>query len=79
MFSKEMIPILIEVIKSWEVIAVTIAIVIYFSLVSFVARTRSRSSSYYSKPKKQKPAKAAAVQEVSPSGDSNDELGLEEE
>ena len=90
MFTKELLDLLIQVVKSWQVIAVTIVIFLYFSLVSFVARTHGRSrsaSSYPSKNKKKKPAKAAQAAQaaqaapppVKPSSDDIDsELGLEE-
>ena len=79
MLSKELVPLLIQVISSWQVLAVTIAILLYFSLVFFVARTRgrSRSASYHSRPKKKKPQKAKQGP-VSAEDEINEELGLEE-
>lgn len=79
MFSKTMLPMLLEVISSWQVIAVTIAIVIYMSLVSYVARSHHRPRPSKSRPKKKKAEAAAGPEEVSAAGsDANDELGLEE-
>ncbi|GHV95427.1 hypothetical protein AGMMS50293_17470 [Spirochaetia bacterium] len=71
---------LIQVVKSWQVIAVTVAIVLYMSLVSYVARMYHRPHASRSKSKKkQKAAPAAAGPEETGIGsDSNDELGLEE-
>ena len=43
MFTKELFALLLQVISSWQVILVSLAIILYFSLVSFVARTRRRS------------------------------------
>ncbi|MDR2702384.1 MAG: hypothetical protein LBB72_08130 [Spirochaetaceae bacterium] len=79
MTSGEMISLLGKVISSWQVIVVTIVLLIYLKLVFFVANPRySRHSDFssYSKPgkkKKERPAKAAAV------SSDNDDLGLEEE
>ena len=68
---------LIQVITSWQVIAVTLVIVIYFSIVSYVARVHHRSNrrppTFRSKTPKSKAKKAEAAVP-----DENDELGLEE-
>jgi flagellar biosynthesis/type III secretory pathway M-ring protein FliF/YscJ len=81
-FSKEVIDLLLQVLKSWQVIAITLAIILYMTLVSYVARThhRPRASKSKAKAKKQKSAAAAAgPEETGGSGSSvNDELGLEE-
>ena len=68
MFSEELIDLLLGVVTSWEVIAVTVALVAYFFLVFYVARLyhRPRSLSMGLKrraPKKPKPAPAAAGDE----------------
>jgi len=68
-----------KVLMSWQVIAVTLAIIIYFFIVSYTARTyhRPRASK---KPKVKAPKKKkadAASPEGSESG-SSDELGIEE-
>jgi hypothetical protein len=77
MFSKELMYLLLQVIKSWQVIAVTIAIILYMFFVSYVARIYHRPRSV-SKTKARKKA-AAGPEEVTSSGaDTNDELGLEE-
>ena len=82
MFSKEIMRLLIQVITSWQVIAVTAALVIYIYIVSSVARNRYRPRiARKVKVKKTKAAPVAAGPEevVSSSGsDVNDELGLEE-
>jgi hypothetical protein len=80
MFSKEVVGLLLQVVTSWQVIAVTIAIVLYMSLVSYVssAYRRPRAVSK-NKPKKQKPEALAGPEEVTTTGaNSNEELGLEE-
>jgi flagellar biosynthesis/type III secretory pathway M-ring protein FliF/YscJ len=81
MFSTELRRLLIQVISSWQVIAVTVIVVIYILIVNRVARLRSRSrparqpSPKKTKSKASKPPPEAAL-EASPG---SDELGLEEE
>ena len=79
--SKELVPLLIKVISSWQVIIVTVAIVLYFSLVFFVARTsgRSRYAHSLSSQPKTKKKKAAAKAAAAPQESVNDELGIEEQ
>ncbi|MDR2435168.1 MAG: hypothetical protein LBD47_11485 [Treponema sp.] len=79
MFSKEMLALLLQVITSWQVIAVTVVVLVYMSLVSYVARIHHRPRSISkNKPKKEKAA-VAGPEEVTGSGsDTNEELGLEE-
>ena len=61
MFSEELTNLLFQVIKSWQVIAVTIALIFSMSLVSYAARAHHKPASVSkTKPKKQKKAKAAA-------------------
>ena len=75
---------LIQVITSWQVIAVTVALVIYIYIVSHVARGshyRWNNVVQKVKVKKKKAAPpAAGPEEVvsSPDANVNDELGLEE-
>jgi|TergutMp193P3_1026864.scaffolds.fasta_scaffold341303_2 hypothetical protein len=79
MFQNEVANLIAEVVQSWQVIAMTIAIVLYMLLVNYVART-------YHRPRfisKSKPRKSAA--KAKPSGpvvtedtDPNAALGLEE-
>jgi hypothetical protein len=84
MFSKEMMVLLIRVIGSWQVIAVTIVFILYVFLVSYVARLyrRPRPMSMFSsklKAKKAKPApKTPESGGAEPPEDAGDELGLEE-
>lgn len=79
MTSNEMFTLLGKVISSWQVIVVTVVLLIYLKLVFFVANPRySRHSDFslYSKPgkkKKEKPVKAAEI------SSDNEDLGLEEE
>jgi flagellar biosynthesis/type III secretory pathway M-ring protein FliF/YscJ len=83
MISKELLPFLIQIITSWQVIAVTVVVFLYFFLVSYVAKMyhRSRASlfpSAKSKSKKEKAAPVAAEGDDAGASD-DDELGLEEE
>ena len=66
MFSKELTELLYQVIKSWQVIAVTLALIFYMYLVSYAARRYRRPRSVSkSKPQKVKPAPKAAITEES--------------
>ena len=82
MVSDELMELLIQVVKSWQVIAITVALVLYMFLVNYVARTYHRPS-YVSKSRPQK-SKKKAVSAAKPAKKSekestNDELGLSEE
>lgn len=81
MFTEELFDLLIQVLKSWQVIAVTIAIILYMSLVSYVARAyrRPRAVSKTRPRRKRAEIAAASPEEVTSSGSNvNEELGLEE-
>ena len=73
MFNQEVRSLVFEVIRSWQVIAATVAIVIYIILVKYVARTHSRRWPRSASVRK---AKKEMAEVVAPSGD--DGLGLEE-
>jgi len=61
MFSKELTELLFQVIKSWQVIAVTVVLVLYISLVNYAARAHHKPASVSkTKPKKKEKTKAAA-------------------
>ena len=83
MFPDNIIEIILKVIKSWQVIAITLAILLYISIVNYVTKSyhKPRAVKKVKQPKS-KPAKPAAEPESAdnalPGGDSNDELGLEE-
>jgi len=74
-----------QVIFSWQVIAITVALVLYLNLVFFVSRRHHRPLkihriSFKKKKAKEKPEDSIEVTKKSKSGSSvNDELGLEEE
>jgi hypothetical protein len=80
MFSKELWDFLIKVLTSWQIILVTVVLILYFTLVSYVARLYHSSSSDFSfdsKPKKAKKEKVPV--EAVPEGNDDDDLGIEEE
>jgi len=82
-FSKEFFELLTEILKSWQVIAVTIVLVIYLYIVSYVARKHRRPMAIKkiklpSRKKDKSIPAAAGPEETESSLDSNDELGLEE-
>ena len=74
MFSAEFRSIIFQVISSWQVIAVTIAVIMYISLVSFVAQVYHRPRFRPSLPMIKKKKKKASSEPVS----SADELGIED-
>jgi hypothetical protein len=79
MFSSEFFELLKDIVKSWQVIAVTIVLALYLYIVSYVSRTYHRPRMV--KKVKVKTKKAEPVAESGPEeieSDSNDELGLEE-
>jgi hypothetical protein len=78
MFKPEIIRLFAGVITSWQVIAVTIALVLYFMLVSYVSRSYHRTGAFSlaTKKKKQKPVK---IPETEINEEEGDDLGLEEE
>ena len=81
MFSEELKTLLFQVITSWQVIAVTVVLILYFFLVSYVARLyhSPRSfSSFSAKPKKFKEAPPEPPSEEEEEVD-DEALGLEDE
>ena len=76
-----MFEILKEVFTSWQVIATTIAIILYLNIVFYVSRRYHRPRSFkikFKAKKKSEPAAILPAAEEIPSGSDNDELGLEE-
>jgi hypothetical protein len=76
--SKELIELLIQVIKSWQVLAVTGVLVIYFLLVSSVTRGHRRPRSVARTTPVSK-GKAVPVGEPDVETTDSDDLGLVEE
>jgi len=61
MFSKELTDLLFQVIKSWQVIAVSIAVILYISLVNYATRAHKKPASVSKiKPKKKEKEKPKA-------------------
>jgi hypothetical protein len=77
MFSKEVFALLSEVISSWQVIAITVALVLYLNIVFYVARAYHRPRRKLSERIKFKRKSKPAAGEEAVTG-SSDELGLEE-
>ena len=74
MFSDELKRLLVQVITSWQVLAVTVILVLYVFLINYVARIHHRRPSQPRMPKA-KPEKTKGKAAASPQ---TDELGLEE-
>ena len=73
MFNEELRQLLVQVITSWQVLAVTVVLVLYIFLVNYVSRTY-----YRRRPPKARPEVKAQAPEATAPNDA-DELGLEEE
>jgi hypothetical protein len=75
-----MFKLLLQLLNTWQVIAVTVAIALYISLINYVARTHHRPRFVSkSKPVKAKKQPAAKPEKKKPTkADTNDELGIEE-
>jgi len=71
MFSKEYFEILSEILKSWQVLAATVALIIFFHIVSYVAR------SYHPKRAKKKISKKSK-KEIQTAGPPKDEPAVSE-
>jgi flagellar biosynthesis/type III secretory pathway M-ring protein FliF/YscJ len=84
MFSKEFFELFTQIIKSWQVIAVSVVLIVYLYIVSYVSRSYHRPRVKKAKAPKVKKAEAAAAKgpeetKSSESGNTNEELGLEEQ
>jgi hypothetical protein len=80
MFSEELSHLLFQVIKSWQVIAVSIAMILYLSLVSYAARAHHKPSSVSkTKPRKRKkPKDAKEATKPNPNGPAEAEITEQE-
>ncbi|MDR2182322.1 MAG: hypothetical protein LBN92_06570 [Treponema sp.] len=79
MFPKDVFRFLFQVVSSWQVIAVTIVLILYVSLVSYVAKLyHPRPEFSFDSPPKAKKQKNEAPPEELEAGGAED-LGLEEE
>ena len=79
MSSGDLTALLLQVIKSWQVIAISVALVLYMFLVNYVARTYHRPRSVSkSKPRKAKAKEENKNKKEKPAENTNAELGLTE-
>ena len=79
MFNEEVRSLLAQVISSWQVLAVTVVLIIYIFLVNYVARTHRPGSRRISMPKiKRKKATKAAETVVPEAAADDEELGLDD-
>jgi len=82
MFSGEVMELLVQVITSWQVIAVTVALVLYIRIVTYVAKDRQgphyliREKIRRRRAQKAPPGPEEVV--AAPGASVNEELGLEE-
>jgi hypothetical protein len=72
MFSAEVRSMLIQVITSWQVLVITFVIILYFFLVSYVAKLSHNRPRKLRLPKKKAEKKEPAL-------DESDDLGLEDQ
>jgi len=79
MFSEELINLLLQVIKSWQVIAVTIALVLYMSMVNYVLRSHHRPASVSRTKPKKKEKKEKPKKEKPKESEDEDEIPIEEQ
>ena len=82
MYSEGISTLLVKVISSWQVIAVTVALVLYLRIVLYVSRSyhTPRAKKASSKKTKSKSEDVLpAPEETGGEASTNDELGLEEE
>lgn len=69
---------LAQVITSWQVLAVTVVLVLYISLVNYVAKVRHRSGDSFSARRKRKKASKVQFPSAPAVVPGDDDLGLEE-
>ena len=79
MFGGEIGNLLIQVISSWQVLAVTVVIIIYFFLVSFVSRVYHPSSRRPQMSLPKGKGKSKSESQEAQIVDEGDDLGLEDQ
>jgi len=83
MFSKEVLELLKQVILSWQVLVVTIALVLYIFVVNYVARRyhapRKMKKISFNFKKAKPAANAAGTEDEITTSHDDDDLGLEED
>jgi hypothetical protein len=78
MFTAEFFDYLFKVITSWQIIATTVVLIVYFSIVSYVARLYHPRPSGFSLASSSKPKKEKKEAVELPESGGDDDLGLEE-
>ncbi|MDR1428976.1 MAG: hypothetical protein LBI85_01690 [Spirochaetaceae bacterium] len=80
MFSSELFRLVRQVVLSWQVIGVTVVLIVYLALVFYVARIYHKPRRYSFQPPKKagKRAGAAPGGAVQVTGDEEEDLSLEE-
>ena len=78
MFSEEVRSLLAQVLTSWQVLAVTVVIIIYIFLINYVARTHHRSIGFSMPKIKRKKTPKAQVPAGPEAAADDDDLGLED-
>jgi hypothetical protein len=83
MFSPEMKKVILGLLTSWQVIAVTVVLILYVFLVNYVGslyhrRPLSLNLGKAKAKKKKKAAPVPAAEEITEEATDDDELGLEE-
>jgi hypothetical protein len=83
MFTKEFLEVLSQIIKSWQVIAAAVVLLLYINIISYVSRgyhrpRKKRGKIIKQKAEKAAPATSSGPEEGASGSSSNDELGLEE-
>ena len=73
MFNSEVRELLISVIRSWQVLGVTIVLILYFTLINYIGKNHPRRQGK----KKLKPLKKQEAVKA-PAAEDSDELELEE-
>jgi len=79
MFSEELKSLLLQVIKSWQVIAVTIVLVLYISLVNYASRAHKKPAFVSKlKPKKKEKKEKAKKEKPKKETEEGDEIHEDE-
>jgi len=81
MFSEELKSLLFQVVKSWQVIAVAIAVILYISLVNYAARAHHKPAfvSKIKPKKKEKKEKKEKPKKEKPGSKEHDEDEITEQ
>jgi hypothetical protein len=80
LFSSELFRLIKQVVLSWQVIGVTVVLIVYLTLIFYVARLYHRPKRYgFSLPKKSgRKKETGPAAQVQVTGDEEEDLSLEE-